>query len=64
MKKNKIVLIGLILVFACSLQAQDTLRVLCIGNSFLWDAVEQELVPIGQAVNQPIIIGNLLLWGR
>ena len=41
----------------------DTLRVLCIGNSFSWDAVEQELAPLCQAGGQPIIIGNLYYGG-
>ncbi len=41
----------------------DTLRVLCIGNSFSWDAVEQELAPLCQAAGQPILIGNLYYGG-
>ena len=43
--------------------ANDTIRVLCIGNSFSWDAVEQELAPLCEAGNQPIIIGNLYYGG-
>lgn len=43
--------------------SSDTIRVLCIGNSFSWDAVEQELAPLCQAVNQPIVIGNLYYGG-
>ena len=43
--------------------ASDTIRVLCIGNSFSWDAVEQELAPLCQAGKQPIIIGNLYYGG-
>ena len=46
-----------------ALMAQDTIRVLCIGNSFSWDAVEQELAPLCKAGNQPIIIGNLYYGG-
>jgi hypothetical protein len=41
----------------------DTIRVLCIGNSFSWDAVEQELAPLCQEGKQPIIIGNLYYGG-
>lgn len=41
----------------------DTIRLLCIGNSFSWDAVEQELVPLCNAAHQPIIIGNLYYGG-
>lgn len=43
--------------------ANDTIRVLCIGNSFSWDAVEQELAPLCETSNQPIIIGNLYYGG-
>lgn len=46
-----------------SLSANDTIRVLCIGNSFSWDAVEQELAPLCEAGHQPIIIGNLYYGG-
>ena len=43
--------------------ASDTIRILCIGNSFSQDAVEQELAPICESGNQPIIIGNLYFGG-
>jgi len=43
--------------------ASDTIRVLCIGNSFSWDAVEQELAPLCDAGKLPIIIGNLYYGG-
>lgn len=43
--------------------ASDTIRVLCIGNSFSWDAVEQELAPLCDASKLPIIIGNLYYGG-
>ena len=43
--------------------ASDTIRILCIGNSFSQDAVEQELAPICEAGKQPIIIGNLYFGG-
>ena len=42
---------------------QDTIRLLCIGNSFSWDAVEQELAPLAAAAGQPILIGNLYYGG-
>ena len=51
------------IVISTSLMARDTLRVLCIGNSFSWDAVEQELAPLCEAGKQPIIIGNLYYGG-
>ena len=44
-------------------QAEDTIRLLCIGNSFSWDAVEQELVPLCNAAGQPIVVGNLYYGG-
>ena len=43
--------------------ASDTIRILCIGNSFSWDAVEQELAPLCEADHQPILIGNLYYGG-
>lgn len=43
--------------------ASDTIRILCIGNSFSWDAVEQELAPLCEAGHQPILIGNLYYGG-
>lgn len=45
------------------LQAEDTIRLLCIGNSFSWDAVEQELVPLCNAAEQPVVVGNLYYGG-
>lgn len=53
----------LIAFYALSSYASDTIRILCIGNSFSWDAVEQELAPLCEAGNQPIIIGNLYYGG-
>lgn len=41
----------------------DTIRILCIGNSFSWDAVEQELAPLCEAAEQPVLIGNLYYGG-
>ena len=41
----------------------DTIRILCIGNSFSWDAVEQELAPLCEEGKQPIVIGNLYYGG-
>ena len=45
-------------VYAC-----DTIRVLCIGNSFSWDAVEQELYPLAKAQGKELVIGNLYYGG-
>ena len=53
----------LILATSLALHAQDTIRLLCIGNSFSWDAVEQELSPLCTAAKQPIVIGNLYYGG-
>ena len=39
------------------------IRILCIGNSFSWDAVEQELVPLCDAANVPVEIHNLYYGG-
>ena len=39
------------------------IRVLCIGNSFSWDAVEQELVPLCDAENVQVEIHNLYYGG-
>ena len=39
------------------------IRVLCIGNSFSWDAVEQELVPLCDAKNVQVEIHNLYKGG-
>ena len=53
----------LLLISSLSCTANDTIRILCIGNSFSWDAVEQELAPLCSAGQQPIIIGNLYYGG-
>ena len=39
------------------------IRVLCIGNSFSWDAVEQELVPLCNEKNIAVEIHNLYYGG-
>ena len=39
------------------------IRVLCIGNSFSWDAVEQELVPLCDAAGVEVEIHNLYYGG-
>lgn len=52
------------LLFVSSMAwAGDTIRVLCIGNSFSWDAVEQELYPLAKAQGTELIIGNLYFGG-
>ena len=40
-----------------------TIRVLCIGNSFSWDAVEQELVPLCSESGVEVEIHNLYYGG-
>lgn len=39
------------------------IRILCIGNSFSWDAVEQELVPLCDAKGVEVEIHNLYYGG-
>lgn len=39
------------------------IRVLCIGNSFSWDAVEQELVPLCDAKGVEVEVNNLYYGG-
>jgi len=39
------------------------IRVLCIGNSFSWDAVEQELVPLCDAKGVQVEVHNLFYGG-
>ena len=40
-----------------------TIRILCIGNSFSWDAVEQELVPLCDAKGIEVEVHNLYYGG-
>lgn len=39
------------------------IRILCIGNSFSWDAVEQELVPLCDAAGVEVEVHNLYYGG-
>ncbi len=39
------------------------IRILCIGNSFSWDAVEQELVPLCDAKGVQVEVHNLYYGG-
>lgn len=39
------------------------IRILCIGNSFSWDAVEQELVPLCDAAGVQVEVHNLYYGG-
>ncbi len=41
----------------------ETIKLLCIGNSFSADAVEQELYGLFEAVGQKIIIGDMYIGG-
>ena len=60
MKKIQIALwVVVLLLAAVPTYACDTIRVLCIGNSFSWDAVEQELYPLAKAQGTELVIGNL-----
>ena len=58
--------LSLLLVLACvTLNAaqKDTLRILAIGNSFSWNAVEQNLSAIALADGKCAIIGNMYIGG-
>ena len=65
MNKFYSTLFALIVSVSCSyiFAQNDTIRILCIGNSFSWDAVEQELAPLCEEGKRPIIIGNLYYGG-
>ena len=64
MKQIKITLWLIVLLLAVApVYACDTIRVLCIGNSFSWDAVEQELYPLAKAQGTELVIGNLYYGG-
>ena len=65
MNKFYSTLFALIVSVSCSyiFAQNDTIRILCIGNSFSWDAVEQELAPLCEEGKQPIIISNLYYGG-
>lgn len=54
------------MLFGASAHAQaqkDTLRILAIGNSFSWNAVEQNLHGIADADGKCAIIGNMYIGG-
>lgn len=62
----KRILIVFFLALACafSLSAQrDTLRILCIGNSFSEDAVEHHLHELAEADGRVYIVGNMYIGG-
>ncbi|MDR1742839.1 MAG: DUF4886 domain-containing protein [Dysgonamonadaceae bacterium] len=61
----KKILIGCIflLFFVAGARAQDTIRILAIGNSFSEDAVENYLYELGRNDGITFIIGNLYIGG-
>ena len=63
MKHIRLFSLILLVSLASIVYAGDTIRVLCIGNSFSWDAVEQELYPLAKAQGTELIIGNLYYGG-
>lgn len=63
MKHIRFLLVIVLVCMASAMRAGDTIRVLCIGNSFSWDAVEQELYPLAKAQGTDLIIGNLYFGG-
>ena len=61
---RRIVFFIVVLVYSLSLMAEgDTLRILCIGNSFSVDATEQELLPMAEAEGVNLMIGNMMIGG-
>ena len=52
-----------LLIVNCQLLIILVIRVLCIGNSFSWDAVEQELVPLCAEKGVEVEIHNLYYGG-
>ncbi|MBO5553057.1 MAG: DUF4886 domain-containing protein [Paludibacteraceae bacterium] len=63
MRQLRVFWILMLLVIVMAVRANDTVRVLCIGNSFSWDAVEQELYPLAKAQGTELLIGNLYFGG-
>ena len=64
MKTRKITLIIALVFISLGLMAQDrTIKVLAIGNSFSWDAVEQNLHQIAAADGTTMVIGNMYIGG-
>lgn len=63
MKRILFSIITVLVVFQIKVLAQDTIRVLAIGNSFSEDAVENYLYELGQSENITFIIGNLYIGG-
>lgn len=61
MKKYFLILCALVVSLVS--QAGDTIKVLCVGNSFSWDAVEQELYPLAKAEGVELLIGNMYYGG-
>ena len=64
MKRLFVSLFALVLTVMTAWGAQkDTLRILAIGNSFSWNAVEQNLSAIALADGKCAIIGNMYIGG-
>jgi len=63
MKRLFCLLFASVFLSVAAALAQDTLRVLCIGNSFSEDAVEHYLVELGQDRGITLIVGNLYIGG-
>lgn len=61
--KRILTVIALLVTLCVSAFAQETLKVLAIGNSFSEDAVEYELHPIAKGAGVKMIIGNMYISG-
>lgn len=62
----KRILLSILLILACTAAfaaQKDTLRILAIGNSFSWNAIEQNLSAIALADGKCAIIGNMYIGG-
>lgn len=60
---NRILFLIAFAAMSLMASAQDTLRVLCIGNSFSQDAVEQNLVELAADRGITLIVNNLYIGG-
>lgn len=60
---NRILFLIAFAAMALMASAQDTLRVLCIGNSFSEDAVEHYLVELAADRGLTLVVGNLYIGG-
>lgn len=63
MEKLNLVFFTFLFIHNCFSQAQDTIRLLAIGNSFSEDALEYYLHDLAKADGKVMIIGNMYMAG-